>query len=256
MTNSVELTNVTVSLGGREVLSHITVALPERGFHIVFGPNGGGKTSLVRTIIGELKPESGSVKLFDQDPKKSRTQVGYVPQRVQARRNFPITAEKAVLMGTYGQVGLFKRPNKTDWSKVWEIMERVGLSGLEKRPLSELSGGQRQRVFLARALATEPKLLILDEAMSGVDVGMKERLYELLSSLKESMAVIFVTHDMSVVSRSVDTVLCLDKTLVSHGKPEEALTQEALSCMYGSNVALFSHCEGAHHIHVPEHRDD
>lgn len=254
--NSIELNNATVSLGGREVLKDITVSLPEKGFHIVFGPNGGGKTSLIRTIIGELKPEKGTVSLFEKEPVTARTLVGYVPQRVHARRNFPITVEKVILMGRYGRVGLFKRPKERDKEITHELIERVGLSGLEKRPLSDLSGGQRQRVFLARALATEPKLLILDEAMSGVDVGMKERLYELLSSLKESMAVLFVTHDMSVVSRSVDTVLCLDKTLVSHGRPEEALTQEALSCMYGSNVALFSHCGGAHHVHVPEHRDD
>lgn len=241
-----------VELEGAVVLEKISLEIDFNKLVIIFGPNGAGKTTFLKTLLGELKPTSGLLEFDGGSVISNLKSIGYVPQGVFALRNFPITVLKAVMMGRLGRIGLFRRAKKSDFDICRAALSDVGLSGFENRYLSELSGGQRQRVFIARALAAEPKVLLMDEATSGVDIGARETLYELLSRLKKRMTVIFVTHDVSVVSKEVDMIVCLNRSLVSHGRPEEALTDEALKCMYGDKSAFFSHCS-APHVHVHKH---
>lgn len=252
MASVIELKNVTVELDSRLVLEDLDCEVGDKQLVVVFGPNGAGKTTLLRLLIGQLEPTRGQVLLLGKSVAQSKSEVGYVPQYFQNVASFPISALKAVLMGRFGRIGLLKRATRRDFEIARSALETVGLSDCENRVLGELSGGQRQRVFIARALAAEPKLLLLDEATSGVDVGAKESLYQLLARLKKQMTVLFVTHDMSVVSQDVDMVLCLDRRLVSHGKPEEALNQQALKAMYGAEVAFFAHCNFPH-VHAHKH---
>lgn len=252
MSKIVECKNLTVKLDRKVVLEDISVGFADKELSVIFGPNGAGKSTLLKVIIGQLHPDSGEILLLGQNVVRTRRYVGYVPQNIFSKRNFPITVLDLVLMGRYGHVGLFRRPKKADRDIALSALDQVGLASTANLNLSELSGGQRQRVYLARALAGEPRVLILDEATSGVDIGAKESLHELLIRLKQNMAVIFVTHDMSVVSLGVDNIVCLNRRLVSHGKPDEALNDEALKCMYGEHVSVFSHCS-APHIHVSPH---
>jgi zinc transport system ATP-binding protein len=249
----VEFKNVSVSLGGRLALDNITASIDDKKFTVIFGPNGAGKSTLLKLIIGQLTPESGSITLLGGSVEENRHHIGYVPQNFFAKKSFPLSVRKAVLTGRYGsRIGWFKKASDEDFKKVDEAIQMVGLSHLAERTLEDLSGGELQRVFMARALASEPKLLLLDEAASGVDVGVKESLYDLLGRLKDKMAIIFVSHDMSVLSKGVDSILCLDRRLVSHGKPEEALNNSSLHAMYGEQIFAFSHCQMPH-VHVAGH---
>ncbi len=247
-----ELKNVSVSIQDRLVLDDISISFNENQFSVIFGPNGAGKTTLLKLLIGQIKPDTGTIKLCGGPVLQNLSNVGYVPQDFFSKKQFPISVLKTVVTGRYARIGWGKRVSEKDYSIARETIKLVGLSNYEDRYLSELSGGELQRVFLARALCGEPKVLLLDEASSGVDVGAKETLYDLLYRLKERLAIIFVSHDMSVVSKGVDMVCCLDRKLVSHGSPEVALTDEALICMYGHNVATFSHCNTPH-VHVHDH---
>ncbi len=250
---AIECSRVSVEFDGRLALENIDMALEERSFNVIFGPNGAGKTTLLRVLLGQLSVTGGSVKIFGENLNANSKLIGYVPQGVFAKRSFPISVIKTVMLGRLGRIGLFSRAKQHDLDICTRALSEVGLEGFDDKPLEDLSGGQRQRVFIARALAAEPKILLLDEATSGVDIGAKEGLYELLSRLKNALTVVFVTHDMAVMSRGVDQVICLNRTLISHGKPEEALSDEALKCMYGERLGFFAHCSG-NHFHVHQHK--
>ncbi len=249
---AIECQDISVSFDGRVALQDISFDVEERELAIIFGPNGAGKTTLLRVVLGQLKPNKGQVKILGKSIDENLRQIGYVSQAAFARKSFPIRAIKVVMMGRFPRRGLFSRPNAEDLQCARQALADVGLSDLENSYFNDLSGGQKQRLFIARALACEPQILLLDEATSGVDAGARESLYELIARLKKKMAVIFVTHDVGVVSKDVDKIICLNRTLVSHGKPEEALNQEALRCLYGERAAFFSHC-GAPHVHVHKH---
>lgn len=252
MSSAIEINDVTVVLEGRTALKDISLAIPRNCFSVIFGPNGSGKTTLLRLILGEILPTSGTLEILGGAPEIARKKIGYVSQWVVHKRGFPLTAHKAVLLGRCGVVGMFRKFGVADHQKASEALETVGLSGFEGRYLDSLSGGELQRVFLARALASDPEILLLDEATSGVDIGARETLYELLGRLKSKMCVVFVSHDVSIISDAVDQLVCLNVNLVSHGKPKDALSAHALKCMYGDQVALLSHC-GMPHYHLENH---
>jgi ABC-type Mn2+/Zn2+ transport system ATPase subunit len=227
------------------VLEDVSLSVPPGDFLAIIGPNGAGKTTLLRVVLGLVRPASGSVRVFGQAPwdlNGERQRIGYVPQVQSVDLNFPVRVSEAVLMGRYGRIGLVRRPSADDRVAARRAMERVGIADLADRPIARLSGGQRQRVFLARALANEPDLLLLDEPTTGVDVAATESLYELLLSLhRDGITILIVSHDVGVVASYVNGVVCVNRRLIAHGRPEEVLGSEELEQMYGCKAMFFHH---------------
>ncbi len=248
----IQLEGVTVAYDTVQVLEDISLSVAEGSFLAIIGPNGAGKTTLVRTILGLVRPMRGEVRVFGRPAAalgRLRRQIGYVPQMHAVDLHFPVRAEDVVMMGRYARLGLFRRPGKADRLAVERAMERLGVLELRRRPLGDLSGGQRQRVFLARALATEPRLLVLDEPTTGVDTHTSRSLYELLRDFQqEGITVLMVSHDVGVVSQYVDGVACVNRRLVAHGRPEVVLTDTTMTEMYGCQAMFFHHGKAPHMV--------
>jgi zinc transport system ATP-binding protein len=223
---------------GVPVLEHVDFEVREGEFLGLIGPNGGGKTTLLKLVLGLLKPQAGEVRVLSQDPcglQFDRRQIGYVPQDTAIRPRFPATLLDVVLMGTYGPLGLLRRPGAAEHGAAREALRRVGLDGLERRPAWELSGGQMQRVAIARALVSRPKLLLLDEPTSGLDTGGQARLFELLERLKGEyrLTVVMVSHDVTALAHYAGQVACLNRRLHWHDRSEllsEAVLREVYQC--------------------------
>ncbi len=236
---TVTLKNLSVSIGGAKILDGISMRVCRGEFLGLIGPNGGGKTTLLRVILGLQKPTSGSVKVFGKDPVESRKRVGYVPQRLFFDRDFPITVGEIALMGRLSAKKMFAGYGSEDKALAEDALGTVGLAGLKKRQVGELSGGELQRLLLARALASEPELLLLDEPTASIDPAMKTTIYDLLDKLRESMTIILVTHDTGTISKHVSRIACLNCTMSMH--EEDDLTSEELSGMYRYPVGIVKH---------------
>jgi zinc transport system ATP-binding protein len=213
---AIELSHIHFVQGGQEVLCDITTSIPKGSYVGIVGPNGGGKTSLLKLILGIYTPNVGTVRVLGQDPIAARRtgRIGYVPQRVvQADFSFPATVEEVVRDGTTASRGLFAR---SDASLVTRVLETAGIAHLRSRLINDLSGGERQKAFIARALAAKPDILILDEPTTGVDSASQEEFYALLRHLhKAGMTILFVSHDVEVMAAEASTILCLNKTLAA-----------------------------------------
>jgi zinc transport system ATP-binding protein len=242
---AVEMEHVTVSYGANVALQNVTMRVARGEFVGVVGPNGSGKTTLLRVILGLVQPQQGQVRVLGAplgDLRHVRGKLGYVPQVSSIDMRFPVHVRDVVLMGRYGQIGLFHRPSATDRAAAQLAMQRVGIEKLADRQIGQLSGGQRQRVFVARALAVEPELLLLDEPTTGVDPATTGSFYDLLNQLHtEGMTILMVSHDIAVVSQYVDQVACLNRRLVVHGRPEEVLTEDVIEGCYGCGTIVLSH---------------
>ncbi len=240
----IELRNVTVSYPYHLVLEDVTMEVHAGQFLAVVGPNGAGKTTLLKTVLGTIRPTSGTVLVFGKPPwmlGHDRSRIGYVPQVQMVDMHFPVTTGEVVMMGRFGRIGIGHRPSREDREAVHRAMERVGITNLANNPIGRLSGGQRQRMFVARALANNPELLLLDEPTTGVDVATTESFYELLHRLQhEGMTILVVSHDIGVVARYSDSVACINQRIELHGRPEE-VTGSVLACMYGPQAALLGH---------------
>ena len=257
----VELSHVTVRYRDVVALEDVSLTVACGDFLAVLGPNGSGKTTLIKVALGLVEPAEGTVRLFGRAPQdlgKDWSRIGYVPQVSLIDPRFPIRVLDVVLMGRYAQVGLVRRMSRKDRDAARLALERVGIANLAGRQIGRLSGGQRQRVLVARALASEPEALILDEPTTGVDVGTTESLFELLGGFhREGLTVVVVSHDVGVVARHVTQVACLNRSLIVHGRPGEVLQPEVLDCMYGGAAALVGHGELPHmvvHRHPGERR--
>jgi manganese/zinc/iron transport system ATP- binding protein len=238
-TAAVEVHDLTVAYDRRPVLWDIDLTIPAGRLVAIVGPNGAGKSTLIKAILGLMKPASGSVKIFDQPLKASQLRVGYVPQRETVDWDFPVSALDVVLMGRYGKLGYIKRPTSVDRAKALEALEKVGLSALAMRQISQLSGGQQQRVFLARALAQEADLYFMDEPFAGVDVATEKAIVELLREIRASgRTVVAVHHDLQTVREYFDSVVLLNMRLVACGDVESTFTQENLQRTYGGRLTL------------------
>lgn len=240
------LKNISYRYSGENVLDAVSFDVKRGDFLGLIGPNGSGKTTLLRIILGLITPQTGVVSLFGQKVTEFHDwyKIGYVPQKVtQLELRFPITVAEVVTLGRVARVGLFHRLNQRDLQIVEEALEEVDLSRYKTAVLAELSGGEQQRVFIAKALASEPELLILDEPTVGVDVEAQDRFYQQLLRLNKTkgLTLILVSHDIDVVVNEVNKLACLNKRLIYHGGPKEFIRGNYLSKLYGKSRRFIIH---------------
>jgi len=245
----VELDDVDAGYDAELVLKSVTLKIGTGDFVGIIGPNGGGKTTLIRVILGILSPARGTVRLFGKPVTQVRPLVGYVPQILEFDRAFPIRAIDVVRMGRLGRRGLRAAYNQADNEVVQRVMSQAGVADQANRLFGDLSGGQRQRVLIARALAVEPQLLLLDEPTANVDPSLQGGIYDLLAGLNETVTILMVTHDLGVVSAHVKSVGCLNRTLHYHGGIH--IPDGVLDDTFGCSVDFISH--GTPHRVFPKH---
>jgi len=235
----VSFQDVDFSYNSVPVLEDVNFAIYDRSFVSIVGPNAGGKTTLLKLMLGLLKPSRGTIKILALSPEKARSLVGYMPQYVQFDPYFPVTVLDVVLMGRLGNGTRFGPYKKKDVSICFEALKKLEMSDTWNRPFKALSGGQRQRVLIARALATEPRLLLLDEPTSNVDMNVETELFELLNTLSKTITVIVVSHDLGFVSQYVQRVVCVNRKVVVH--PTTAITGEMINNLYMADVRMVQH---------------
>ena len=241
MTPAIEVHNLTVSYNRRPVLWDIDFTLPEGRLIGVIGPNGSGKTTLLKSIMGLVKPSSGYVKLFDQPLEAVRSRISYVPQRESVDWDFPVSVREVVLMGRYRRHNLLRRLSREDRRFAEEALEKVGMSAFADRQISQLSGGQQQRVFVARSLAQQADLYLMDEPFAGVDAASEEALLTLLSEMKKAgKTVLIVHHDLQTARQFFDWIVLLNTRLIGCGPIEEVFTEDRLKEAYGGQLTILS----------------
>ncbi len=243
--------DMSVERGGHVALTGITFDVGPGALMGILGPNGAGKSTLFDAIAGLLPVARGSLTVRGVERSGA---MAYVPQRDNINWRFPATIHDVVMMGRGSNISWFGRPSKLDKNMVRECLERVNLWEMRSSPVTELSGGQRQRVFIARALAQEASILLMDEAFSGVDVGAQEGIVEVLQSLRdEGRIVIISTHDLTNIAERFDKILCINHHMCAYGPPDEAFTPEVLEELYGSHGLEFSHHHTDPHDHDEGH---
>lgn len=234
----------TLAYGRRVALEDITLDVAEGEFLGIIGPNGSGKTTMLRAILGLLPPVRGSARVFDCACEAlrcaHRARIGYLPQMGASDPYFPITAYEAVLMGRYSAIGLLRRPGPKDREMARAALRDVGMEPSAATPLAHLSGGQQQRVMIARALAAQPEILLLDEPTTGIDLPSQQDLMELIVRLHKirGLTVLLVTHDVNLIRSSVHRLALLNRRLHALGPPETVLTKEILTRVYGREVIM------------------
>ncbi|MFC1821872.1 metal ABC transporter ATP-binding protein [Thermodesulfobacteriota bacterium] len=235
----IEIRDLAFSFNGNPVLEGVNLTVKQGDFLAVIGPNGGGKTTLIKLILGLLKPEKGTIRVFGRSPKELSHNIGYVPQESGLHRSFPISVLDAVLMGRVRGGGGWRRLSRGDHIEAQKALERVDMWPLRRRRMGELSGGQRQRVFVARSLVTEPEILFLDEPMASVDAQGQTDFYSFLRELNKTVTVILVSHDLSIISSHVKSVACVNQQLIFHDAAE--ITGDMLDMAYCCPVDLIAH---------------
>jgi zinc transport system ATP-binding protein len=246
----VELRDVWVRYDDVPVLENVNLTVRRHDFLGIIGPNGGGKSTLLKVILGLIVPERGDVSVLNASPAHSRGAVGYVAQRPAFDRDFPASVWDVVMMGRYARRGLYRRYGPEDVAAAANAMNRVGMYEARGRQIGRLSGGQQQRVFIARALVGDPQLLLLDEPLSSVDPSMQSDLYDLLHGLRQSLTIVMVSHDIGAISVHVDSIACLNRRLFHHGSRE--VSPEALEATYQCPVQLIAHGPVPHRV-LKEH---
>ncbi len=241
MQTAIETHNLTVSYNHKPVLWDVDFSLPEGKLIGIIGPNGSGKTTLLKSIMGLIKPDSGYVNLFGCPLDEVRTRISYVPQRESVDWDFPVSVREVVQMGRYRRANLLRRLSAEDKSIAHEALRKVGLEAFAGRQISQLSGGQQQRVFIARALAQQADLYLMDEPFAGVDASSEQAILQLLSEMKaEGKTVVMVHHDLQTVQQYFDWVVLLNTRLVAGGPVETAFTEENLRQAYGGQLTILS----------------
>jgi len=237
--------NLCVKADNHHLIENITFTVDEGSIVAIIGPNGAGKTTLIKAILGLIPYECGSVTLFGQSLKyaDSHNKFGYVPQKLEFDRTFPLTVAE-LLKFTVPPIyafPFFRR--KGEEKHISELLEVVGAQKLSNRHIGSLSGGELQRVMIAKAIVNDPKILFLDEPASGVDIEGQERFYDLVKRLKreKGLTVILISHDLNIVYRFADNVICMNSKLVCSGRPEEMLTDEVIRSVYGEMMGAYIH---------------
>jgi zinc transport system ATP-binding protein len=239
----IELDDISFRYGPETVLENISLDFDRGGYDGIIGPNGGGKTTLLKVILGLLKPDSGKVRLFGRDINdfKEWSKIGYLAQKVtQMDARFPITVQEVVSQGRIARAGLFKKLSEADNKAIDTACEMSDVVRLKKRLISDLSGGERQRVFIARALASEPEVLLLDEPATGIDVGSQSRFYRFLKELNANhgMTILFVAHDIDILAHETSRLICINRRLVCAGAAALIFKEnrKVLENMYGEKI--------------------
>lgn len=237
----VEVHDLTVSYDKKPVLWNIDVSIPEGQIIGIIGPNGAGKSTLIKAIMGLMPADSGWVKIYGEPLARQRRLVGYVPQRESVDWDFPVTVRDVVLMGTYGRLGLFRRPGTAEQELCERCLAQVGMVAYADRQIANLSGGQRQRVFLARALAQESRIYLMDEPFVGVDAATESAIIALLRSLKDQgRTLLVVHHDLQTAPEYFDSILLLNMRLVAFGPTPEMFTTDLLQKTYGGRLTILA----------------
>jgi manganese/iron transport system ATP-binding protein len=231
-----QIEHVSVQYENAFALDDISFAI-EKGMRVaLIGPNGAGKSTLFKVIAGVIEPSKGKVLIYGSEP-TGHICIAYVPQRSQVEWNFPANVTDVVMMGRVGQIGFLHRPSASDWEKVYNAIETVDLQDLRQRQINELSGGQQQRVFIARALAQEAELMLLDEPMAGLDANSQDKIFTILDKLKEKDITSLVSlHDMKMARDHFHRVMLINKRLMGFGRPEEVFNSKALAEAYQSHL--------------------
>lgn len=236
---SLQIHHLTVNYDRNPVLWDITLEVPEGVLVGIMGPNGAGKSTLIKAALGLVKPISGKVEFMGQPLKKVRQKVAYVPQRESVDWNFPITVKDLVLMGRYGQLGLFHRPREADYAAVENYLNIVGMSPFANRQIGELSGGQQQRAFIARALLQEADIYFMDEPFAGIDLATETVLMQLMHQLKKkNKTILVVHHDLNTMEQYFDWGIMLNMRLVACGDMKSVFNKQNLNDTYGKSFAL------------------
>lgn len=239
MADAVRMSGICFSYDGQPALHDINLRIKKGDLLGIIGPNGGGKTTLLKIILGLIRPSKGVVEIFGKSPKEARGKVGYVPQTATFDRDFPITAIEVTLMGKLGIRGFGSWFTKEDREEALQALDKVGMLPHSGRQISQLSGGQLQRVLVARALVKKPELLLLDEPLSSIDPEAQKNFYELLNKLKQDMAVVIVTHDITAASFYIEKIACLNLKLYYHGKTKEGA--KFIESTYKCPIELIGH---------------
>jgi manganese/zinc/iron transport system ATP- binding protein len=233
--------DLTVSYDQHPVLWNVDLSLPAGQLIGILGPNGAGKSTLIKSIMGLIPPTSGYIKIFDKPLQEVRTRISYVPQRESVDWNFPASVLDVVVMGTYGKLGLFRRPGKKEIQIAQEALEQVGMTAFANRQISELSGGQQQRVFIARALAQQADLYLMDEPFAGVDMATETAIFQLLQDMAHAgKTVLVVHHDIHSAMNFFEWVIMLNLHLVASGPKDKVMTEELLRKTYGGKLNLLT----------------
>lgn len=239
----VELSHVTSDYGNSPAIQDVSLKLWQGQFVAVVGPNGGGKTTLLRTILGMLRPSEGKVRLRGMELEGAALEkIGYVPQLETIDWNFPITVEEVILMGLFRKSHWLRRTRREDQEKLERVMERLNLTGLGNRHIRELSGGQQQAVFLGRALLGEPELILLDEPTAGLDIRSRDYVIHFLHEINhQGVAIVITAHDLNWVAAHLPWVICLNRRVIAEGSPQEVLTSSVLRETYRGEIVVFQH---------------
>lgn len=232
------ITGLDVRYNGHLALEQVSFALQTGERVAVVGPNGAGKSTLLKAIAGVHPPTRGEIQVYGAGP-GGHICIAYVPQRSLVDWTFPVTVADVVLMGRTGRLGLLRRPGKRDWNHVYASLDVVGIRDLARRQIGELSGGQQQRMFIARALAQEAELMLMDEPLTGLDAPAQEGIFQVLDTLRErQVTVLLSTHDLNQAAAYFDRVLLLNRRLLGFGPPAEVFTSEQLLAAYGGHLRL------------------
>ena len=244
----IAIEDVAFSYDGAPVLEKVDIAIYRGDFVSLVGPNGGGKTTLLKLVLGLLVPTKGRIRVLGLAPAQARHRIGYMPQYAHVDVRFPISVADVVLMGRLGRGAMPGPYRRADVEAARQALREVDLLDHGHRPFSDLSGGQRQRALIARAIVSEPEIIMLDEPTASLDVHMEEELYGLLRRLNRRMTVIVVSHDLGFVSQFVKSVVCVKGQCIIH--PTSELTGDLIRTIYGSDVRMVRHdqrcAEGGH----------
>lgn len=242
--NAIEINNLTVSYDKHPVIRAINVSIKPKQIIGIIGPNGAGKSTLLKAIMGLLPLDSGGILILGEQAADAKHLIAYVPQRSEIDWDFPVTVKDVVMMGRYNHIGLFKKAKKEDYAIVENSLKELGMQGFANRQIGELSGGQQQRVFLARALAQQTEILMLDEPFVGVDAATENSIWELMHKLKsQGKTILVVNHDLTNMVKKYDNLLLINQRLVDYGKPSEVFKPDILNKAYAGRLTLLEEIE-------------